>query len=460
MKDVNGRGSLGLLTCVTILVGGMIGSAIFSLSGLTMFVAGPAAIISWIIAAIVLLMYGLQVAELSTLYPKSGGVFVFPSKALGKRENTGKVWGFISVWGYICANVIAIAFAAIYVATYLGVGFPIFEGLQIPMAIVAVAFVLLLSIFKITVAGKANTIMVSLLAATMIIFVIVGLTSKEWDASLLTPFFTQGAQGSTGFLSAVPTAMVAYGSIVAIAFMVSEVKNPNRTVPKSILIAMSIVIVLYSLILITTTGLISAQFLAENPGMRFIPLYAAAFTKLAAIPWLAKVISISAVLALLTTMLVVMALTSRAIVATAEGRMFPKVLARTNKNTGSPIIATVVVGVLSAGIACFPQFTQEIVNIGALFAAITITINCVSLIVARRKNKYVEGNYRAPGGIILPILTIAIIIVAYIPGVIKGASYWYYTVGVYVIGGIILTIALANMKKRVSVNNDETDIKG
>lgn len=72
---------------MAMIAGGMIGSSIFSLSGLTMTAAGPAAIITWAIAAAIMLCYGLVCAELSTRFPKSGGVFVFPSKALGKQRS-------------------------------------------------------------------------------------------------------------------------------------------------------------------------------------------------------------------------------------------------------------------------------------------------------------------------------------------------------------------------------------
>ncbi|GMQ62191.1 APC family permease [Vallitalea maricola] len=443
----NQQGSLGLVACVTMIVGGMIGSAIFSLSGMTIYYAGPAAIISWIIAAIVLLMYGLQVAELSTIFPKSGGVFIFPSKSLGKTEKQGKIWGWISAWGYLNANIVGIAFAAIYIATYLSVGFPIFKGMQIPLAIAACIFCCILNILKISAAGKVNTILVILLTCTMVVFVFVGLFGKSWDSSLLTPFFTQGSKGGTGFISAIPNAMVAYGSIVAIAFIVSEVKDPNKNVPKSICIAMGIVIILYVMIILTTVGLITSDFLQENPGMRFIPLYAASFTKLTAFPWLAKVISISAVLALLTTMNVLIAITSRAIGAIANGGMLPKSLNKINSKTGTPVIASIVVTAVSIIIACFPQFTAEIVNIGSLFAAITISINCVSLLVARKKNKYIEGNYRAPGGSVLPIMTLIIIIASYIPGIINGASLWYYIIAWYLIGIIILSLYRMTVRK-------------
>ncbi len=433
----NQGGSLGLLACVTMIAGGMIGSAIFSLSGLTVYQAGPSAIISWIIAAVIMLIYGLVVAELSTIFPKSGGVFVFPSKALGKTEKTGKLWGWISTWGYINANVVAIAFAAIYVGTYLGVGFPVFSNLQIPLALGAIAFCFVLNTLKFAVAGRLNNILVGLLILTMLIFICVGIFGGNWDSSQLVPFFSQGASGSAGFLSVVPTAMVGYGSIVAIAFMVSEVKNPNKNVPKSVLIAMGIVVTLYSLIILATVGLITAGYLAENPGMRFIPLYAASFTKLTAYPWIAKVISISAVLALLTTMLVVIALTSRAIAATAEGGLLPEILGKNGK-TGTPIYATILVAALGAIVSCFPEFTAEIVSLGALFAAITISINCVSLIVARKKNAYVPGNFRAPGGNVLPTVVLIVLIICYIPDIISGGwVLWGYTIVWYLLGLII-----------------------
>ena len=357
MVDNKQGGKLGLLTCVTMIVGGMIGSAIFSLTGLTIFNAGPSALLSWGIAAIIMFAYGLIVAELATIFPRSGGVFVFPAKALGKKESTGKFWGWISTWGYINANIVAIAFAAIYVGTYLGVGFPIFADMQIPLAIGSVVIIFLLNTLKFSMAGKANNILVLGLVITLIIYGCVGLFSGNWDGAMLTPFFTQGAAGGSGFLAAVPTAMVGYGSIVAIAFMVSEVRDPNKNVPKSIVIAMSVVFALYLIVILSTVGLISAQYLSENPGMQFIPLYAAAFTKLASITWLGKLISVSAVLALFTTMLVVMALTSRAIAATAAGGMLPAKLAKEGK-TGTPIYATILVTVCSIVISCFPQFVK------------------------------------------------------------------------------------------------------
>ena len=94
--------------------------------------------------------------------------------------------------------------------------------------------------------------------------------------------------------------------------------------------------------------------------------------------------------------------------------------------------------VLSAIVSCFPDLTAEIVNLGALFAALTISINCVSLIAARKKNEYVPGNFKAPGGNVLPILVLAALIACYIPDIIGGGwKLWGYTIIWSIIGLLI-----------------------
>ena len=433
-------GKIGLFTCVTIIVGSMIGSAIFSLSGLTMYKAGPAAVLSWILAAAIMLVYGLICAELSTRFPRSGGVFVFPSKALGRDGKDSSFWGWISTWGYINANIVAVAFAAIYVATYLGAGFNLPSGMQVPLAIATIAICLVLNSIRFSVAGKLNSVLVAALIAALSVYVLACFFGGSWDNALLTPFFTQGKKGNFGFMAAVSTAMVGSGSIVATAFMVSEVKNPSRNVPKAVLIAMSIVAAIYVLIIIATLGLVSASFLDQNPGMRYIPLYAACFTKLSQFPWLAKVVSIAAILALVTTILVVLALTARAIQAAAQDGLLPKVFAKSN-HFGVPAVAAGTVAIGAAIISCFPSFTEEIVGFGTLFAAVTISINIVSLYAARRRNPSPEGIFKAPGGNILPAVALALIIACYIPDIISGGwMIWAYTIAWYALGYAIFKL--------------------
>jgi APA family basic amino acid/polyamine antiporter len=425
----------------------MIGSAIFSLSGVTIANAGPAAIVSWIVAAIILYAYGLQTAELSTIYPNSGGVFVFPAKTLGKNEKQGQLWGWISTWAYLFGCWAGAAFSAIYVSIYLGVGFPALGAYQVPLAIAAVLICGILNVVNISVTGKTNTILTIALAATLVLFVVIALFSGSWDASMFSPFFSQGIEGTWGFMGAIPIAMVAYGSIVAVSFMVGEIRNPNKTVPKAMSLAMGIVVVLYSLVIISVLGLVSAEFLKQNPGMTYIPLYAAAFTKLASIAWLPKLISISAVLALMTTILVIMALSARALQASAVSGILPKSLASNSKKTNVPVNAQIVVIVIVGIISAFPSFTNLIVNLGSLCNAIVVAIVCWTVVAARKKHPEIQDKFKAPGGDVLPIITLIVLVACYVPGILQGGwQLWAYTALYFLIGMIIYFIGTNKSK--------------
>lgn len=421
---------IGLFTCITVIIGSMVGSAIFSLSGLTMYQAGPSAIVSWVIAALVMLVYGLICSELASVFPKSGGAYVFPAKAFNS-----KFLGWISTWGYINGNTVAIAFSAIYVGTYLGAGFGLDDKWQVPLAIAAIAICLILNCMNFSLAGKFNSGLVILLLVSMVIYIVSCFTSGNWNSAFIVPFFGQGAGGKTGFMTAVPTAMLAYGSIVSIAFMVSEVRNPSRNVPRAVLIAMIIVASVYCLIITATLGIVSASFLEQNPGMRYIPLYAACFTGLSSIKWLAKVVSIAAVLALLTTMLFVTALTARALQAASQDGLFVKALGKNNR-FGVPALSAISISTVAAVISCFPSFTEWIVNFGALFGAVTICINIVSLFKTRKLG--LERSFRAPGGRILPLIALVLIILCYVPDIVSGGiMLWVYSIVWYLVGILI-----------------------
>lgn len=431
MANKTDSGKIGLVACISMLAGGCIGSSIFSLSGMTMYYAGPAAILSWIIAAAILGCYGLQCAELATRYPKSGGIYTFPARAMNKT------WGFFAAWGYIISNIIAVAFAAIYVGTYLGVGWEIFSNLQIPLAILACLFCGWMCLNKISTAGKINNILVSLLIITMLTYIIIAFTHPNFNAGNYADFFG-GAKGSTGWIEAIPNAMTGFGSIVAIAFIVGQVQNPKKNVPLSTIIALTLVAILYVLMITATMGHVTTQFLIDNPGMRFIPMFAAAFTSMGNIPWLPKLISISALLALLTTMLVVTNLTATAMKAMADDGMFPAACSKENK-AGSPSVAIWVTVLVSCALSCFPSYTELLVNLGSLVAAINISIVIVSAVFARKKTTLEPGDFTAPGGNIVSIITVILIVSTYIPKIIGGnLDMWLFSIGLYVIGTLIM----------------------
>lgn len=434
----NQTGKIGLLDSTMILIGGMIGSAIFSLSGVTILTAGPASIISWIIAAVILFIYALQTAELSTVYPHSGGVFVFPQKALGKNERQGHLWGWISAWAYLFGNISAVAFSSMYVGIYLGVGFPALGNYQLLIGVVTVVLAGIMNLISLSSMGKVNTAITVIHVATMAIFMGIALFSGKWDAGNFTPFFSQGTGGNWGFLSAIPVAMLAYGAIVSIAFMVGEIKNPKKTIPRAMTIAMCVVVAVYVLMMVSTMGLITAQYLEQNPDMTYIPIFAAAFTKLAEIPWLVKLIAITAVLGLFTTSMVCMTLTARTFQACAESGILPKGLAKNSKKSDVPVNAEILSIIVCGILAAFPSMINVMVNMGGLCTVIVIAIICLSVIGERKKNPDIKEKFTAPGGNAVSVIVLVVLVACYIPSILEGGwQLWAWT-GIYYLAGLLI----------------------
>lgn len=443
-------GKLGLLDCVMLLIGSMVGSAIFSLSGLTMLLAGPSAILSWLFGGAILFSYGMFMAELACRYPKSGGPYYFPRQVFSGA--LGQWLGWISCWSSILTNIIAVAFSAIYVGVYLSVAFPFASGLQIPLAMASIIFCLVMNLLSINLTGKINLVIVLALLAAMGLYVFRAFFGGAYSPEMLTPFFTQGAGGAFGFLKGIPIAMIGYSGIVALAFMADEVRNVQRTMPLAMMVAMIFVVLIYALMLFSTLGLVSAGYLIENPGQQFIPIFAACFTKLQDTPWLAGVVSIAAVLALLTTMLVCVSINARAIQAAAEDHCLPGFLAKVNPR-GIPVQATFITAVLAMICACFPERTQQIVNFGAVFNITIMLITMLSVIKSRRDsaNAPHKPAFTVPGGNWHPYFILAVLVICNGVGLISnGWGLWIFTIAGLALG---VGIKFSILNSQFSIHN-------
>ena len=430
---------LGLGSCVMILIGGMFGSAIFSLSGLTIYNAGPAAIISWFAAAPIMLIYGLLLAELASKFPKSGGVYVFPAKAI--KGDKGKFLGWISCWCFLLCNLAAIAFAAIFVSQYLSMSFPIFHNLTIPLALIAMLLVFILNVIKIKNSSWVTMILVFALIAFMIVFSVVCITNKSFDINKMIPFFRQGKAGSLGFVSMIPVAIIAYSAITSVAFMASEIKDPKKTIPRASVISIVVLALLYCLILFATLGLITADYLSVYPQFQMVPLFAACM-QLWNAPWLINLVSIASVIALVVSMNVLIAINSRAIKAAAEDKILPKAFAALAKN-GQPIVGVIITVVIASILCLFPNYVNEIVNLGVLFNVITILIVVVAYIFASKNIKAKKKDFKLQGGIFWAILFLLIIIACNISNILTSnlLMVCVYTLVLLVVGIVIYFIS-------------------
>lgn len=412
-----------LFSCVATIMSACIGSAIFSISGLTIYTAGPAAIVSWILAAAVFGFYGYLVTRLAGIYPRSGGIYLFPRRAFGGRA--GRVLGFVSGWGYIVSNIIAIAFSAIYAVVYLTAGFPMFKGYEVIISILIVLLAFGILLFSPKRSQIIQNTLVLILVAAMVLYSSFAFFGGGFELSRFNHFFTSGAGGTGGFLSAVPLALVAYGGCVVIAFLASDVSKPEKNIPRSLAIGLGAVALLYALLIAGVVGNLP-QGAMDDESMRYIPMFAAVSGGgLSNWPWMNQIISLSAFLALFTTVIALLRVNSRAMQAISLEGLLPGLFANESRR-GVPVWALAILVLISASLCLAPHWTEHMIRLGAVLNIVSMTVTVLSLIASRK------------GSPALPIFTIIILWICYIPELFDDdISMWIFTFSVYAAGALL-----------------------
>jgi amino acid transporter len=410
-NETGSKKGMSMSSCIRIAVGGMVGSAIFTLSGVTYGMAGSAAIITWILAGIVVLLYALNISELATTFPRMGGIFVFPQQVLGKKKWQKDFAGWFTGWAWLFGDILGIAFSAIMITTYLEAIIPAIKDsptIKILIPIIWIAGSCLFNILGLSTMGKVNTLLISLLLLVCGTYIVVGL--GHFDTSNFFPF-VGGTMGGFGVLAGVPTAMLGFGSIIGIASISSEIREPKKTIPKVMCLSILITVILYSLILLTTFGMAPVSDFIQDPGRQYWPVaYALAKGLNGTMSWMLPLIPVAVVLAISNLLLILNMDSGRTLYAIAESGYMPKMFAKKDKKSNTPVNALIAVAVISAIFTLVPSLLFAIIGTGAICTATTATIIAVSVIVLRKKKELqVEGTFKVPGGILIPVITIIII---------------------------------------------------
>ena len=213
--------NLGLSAVFTVSLGAMIGSGIFVLPGLAAELAGPAVILAYLIAGLVVIPAAVSKSELATAMPRAGGAYLFIDRAMGPL--VGTVAGF-GVW-------FALVFKSAFALVGLG-GYLLFF-LDLPMRTVAVVLALALcavNMVGVKQSGRFQTIVVFGVLAVLGLFILTGAVNIE--SGSLTPFLPEGVGG---LLSATGLVFVSYAGVTKVASVSEEVKDPGSILPRGIL---------------------------------------------------------------------------------------------------------------------------------------------------------------------------------------------------------------------------------
>jgi len=241
---------LTLLDVFCVATGAMISSGLFILPGLAYAKAGPAVIISYIIAGIFCLPTLLSMAELTTAMPKAGGDYFYIMRGFGPLFGT--VAGF-STWFSLSLKG---AFALLGMGAYLSI------LTHMPLHIIAFIcclFFIILNLIGIKEAGRFQVFLVLGLLGILLVYIAWGM--KAVNPSHFSPFFSKGLGSMFATASFV---FISYGGLTKVAALAEETKNPGRNLPLGMILSLAVTSIFYALVIFVTIGVLNLETLKHD----------------------------------------------------------------------------------------------------------------------------------------------------------------------------------------------------
>jgi basic amino acid/polyamine antiporter, APA family len=397
--------SVGALHLTAMGVGAIIGTGIFVVVGEGAGIAGPAVILSFMLAAVACVFSALSYAELASSIPVSGSAYTYAYATLGEIVAWIIGWDLILEYGVSVAAV-AVGWggnfnvfldAAFGVALPDAISAPPEEGgvFNLPAMLVVLAITVLL-VRGVRESARVNLVMVAVKLLALVFFIVIAFTS--FSTKNFTPFFSEGTHSVT---TAAAIIFFAYIGFDAVSTGSEEAVKPQRDLPLAILGSLIICTIFYVLTAIGAIGIATPEQMSESEA----PL-ATALNDGAGISWAAWVLAFGALVAITSVILVIMYGQTRIFFAMCRDGLMPERLARVHPRFGTPALLTLVLGGLIAVLAALVPLSEivQLVNIGTLFAFILVNIG---VIVLRRTRPDMPRPYRVPWSPLLPLLGIA-----------------------------------------------------
>lgn len=323
--------ALGLLDAVGIGFGAIVGAGIFVVTGVAAGVAGPSLVVAFAVAGAAATANALSSAQLAAVYPYAGGSYEYGYRLLG-------AWpGYIAGWMFLASKTAAAGTVAIGLGGYLGALVP---GLP-PRAVGVGAIVLftLLNLFGVKRTSTANLVIVAVSVGALLTFV--AFAADDITRTRFEPF---APAGMSGVMRAAALLFFAYTGYARIATLGEEVRQPERTIPRAVIITITGAILLYAAVATVALGTAGAAALAETAA----PLHIAA----SATPhdWLPPLVAAGGLAAMLGVVLSQILGLSRMSFAMARRNDLPEILSRVD-DRGVPRAAVMVVGAVAAVVA-------------------------------------------------------------------------------------------------------------
>jgi APA family basic amino acid/polyamine antiporter len=245
------RREIGLFGATALGIGAIIGSGIFIVTGIVAGIAGPAMILSVIIAGVIAVFSAMSIAELATYLPAEGGTYAYA------RNLISPFAGFIAGWIWIFSNIFVGAAVSLGFAHYFVALFP-----QVPVKIIGSA--LCLAFIIVNYIGVKESVLVNNLLVTTKVLILLFFIGFGLGFFQPGNFALFASEGSMGILSGAALIFFAYTGFARVTLMAEEIKDPERTIPRSIYLALGISAAVCLLVSIVAVGLAGTATLAHS----------------------------------------------------------------------------------------------------------------------------------------------------------------------------------------------------
>ncbi len=369
------RRGLSLVHVFCIASGAMISSGLFILPGLAHALAGPAVVLSYLLAGLLALTGLLSIAELATAMPRAGADYFFIARGMGSA--TGTVAGLLS-WSALSLKS---AFALVGMAAFARLLFPV--NAHIMGILFCVVFVVI-NLLGVREAARLQVALVIGLFALMLLYVVRGLPVV--NVRHFEPFAPGGLRAvfsTAGFV------FVSYGGLLKVASVAEEVKRPRRAIPLGLILSLLAVSACYTLMVFVTSGVLGAAELDHS----LTPISDGAAAIMGRGGWIA--LSVGAILAFVTTANAGIMTASRYLFALSRDRLLPEPLGLVWARFKTPHVSILTTGAVVAGALLVKL--DFLVKAASLSFVLTYILSNLSVIVLResRVQNY-RPSFRAP----------------------------------------------------------------
>ena len=398
--------TLGALDLTFLGVGAIIGTGIFVLTGTGAVQAGPALMVSFILAAIACALAALAYAEFASTIPVAGSIYTYSYATLGELAAWVIGWDLMLEYG-LATSAVSVGWSG-YLQSLLsgfGIGLPTvltaapgavpghFTLFNLPAFLVMMVITSLLSI-GIKESARVNNVMVAIKVAVVLMVIGVGVfhvTPANWH-----PFMPNGWNGVFGAAAVMFFAFIGFDSVSSAA---EEVKNPKRDLPIGIISSLAVCAVLYVAVAAVVTGIVPAAQFANVSHPVSYALQVVGQT------WVAGFIDLGAVLGMLTVILVMSYGQTRIIYAMSRDGLLPARLSTVHPKYGTPFFTTWLVGLFFGLIGALVPLNvlAELINIGTLAAFSMVSI---AVLILRRTHPDLPRAFRCPGVPVVPVLAV------------------------------------------------------